>query len=102
VYDATRTLRPQRTGTGAVDGLLPAPAAMIVCLCHRISDRDIRGAVADGVRCFEQLQDDTRLAASCGSCMDCAREVFDGAVQAANACGAAAQRPVITLHAVPA
>jgi bacterioferritin-associated ferredoxin len=55
---------------------------MIVCLCHQVSDRDIQRAVASGTRCFEVLQDDTRLASSCGCCHDCAREVFDEAVAA--------------------
>lgn len=49
---------------------------MIVCLCHRVSDRDIHAAVAAGTRCFETLQDDLRVASSCGCCHDCAREVF--------------------------
>ena len=62
---------------------------MIVCLCHRISDRDIRQAVSCGTRCFEVLQDDTRVASSCGSCHDCAREVFDQAC-AVSCCAAAA------------
>ena len=53
---------------------------MIVCLCHRVSDRDIERAVATGVRCFEVLPDETRLASSCGCCHDCAREVFDAAM----------------------
>ncbi len=52
---------------------------MIVCLCHRISDRDIHREVSAGTQCFEVLQDETRLASSCGSCHDCAREVFDSA-----------------------
>ncbi len=52
---------------------------MIVCLCHRVSDRDIRAAVAAGTRCFETLQDELRVASSCGCCHDCAREVFDEA-----------------------
>jgi bacterioferritin-associated ferredoxin len=52
---------------------------MIVCLCHRVSDRDIERAVASGVRNFEVLQDETRVASSCGCCHDCAREVFDAA-----------------------
>ena len=52
---------------------------MIVCLCNRVSDRDIEQAVRDGTRCFERLQDDTRVASSCGCCHDCAREVFDAA-----------------------
>ncbi len=53
---------------------------MIVCLCHRVSDRDIRAAVDEGVRCFEQLQDETRVASSCGCCMECAQQVFEHAV----------------------
>ncbi|HRH89867.1 MAG TPA: (2Fe-2S)-binding protein [Rubrivivax sp.] len=52
---------------------------MIVCLCHRVSDRDIRQEVSAGTYCFDVLQDDTRVASSCGSCHDCAREVFDSA-----------------------
>jgi bacterioferritin-associated ferredoxin len=58
---------------------------MIVCLCHRVSDRDIQRAVASGVRCFEVLQDETRVASSCGCCHDCARDVFDAAVAAPGA-----------------
>jgi len=54
---------------------------MIVCLCHRISDRDIHREVAEGVSCFEQLQDETRVASSCGCCHDCARGVFDAALR---------------------
>ena len=63
---------------------------MIVCLCHRVSDRDIRRAVADGTRNFDVLQDDTRLASACGACHDCAREVFDEAMEA-HGCPAMAQ-----------
>lgn len=53
---------------------------MIVCLCHRVSDRDIRQAVAGGLRNFELLQDETAVGSACGSCLDCAREEFDTAV----------------------
>ncbi len=52
---------------------------MIVCLCHRVSDRDIKAEVQRGTACFEVLQDDLRVASSCGACHDCAREVFDNA-----------------------
>lgn len=52
---------------------------MIVCLCRRISDRDIANAVASGVDNFEILQDRTGVASCCGCCHDCAREVFHGA-----------------------
>lgn len=71
---------------------------MIVCLCHRISDRDIRFAVQQGTTCFEVLQDQSRVASSCGSCGDCAREVFDAACAARRASGAAAE-PARTVSA---
>jgi bacterioferritin-associated ferredoxin len=66
---------------------------MIICLCHRVSDRDIQRAVASGVQCFDVLQDETRLASSCGCCHDCAREVFEAAVAApcVGRCARAAQ-----------
>lgn len=67
---------------------------MIVCICHRISDRDITQAVRSGAQCFETLQDETRLASSCGSCLDCAREVFDAAQVA---CGGTGVRRVIEI-----
>lgn len=66
---------------------------MIVCLCHRVSDRDIAAAVAGGTRCFEVLQDDLRVASSCGSCLDCARETFDAAC--ARAAAVARPAPVV-------
>ena len=54
---------------------------MIVCLCHRVSDRDIHQAVqVHGVRDFEVLKDLTKAASCCGCCHDCAREVFDEAL----------------------
>lgn len=71
---------------------------MIVCLCHRISDRDINREVGAGTVCFEQLQDETRVASSCGACRDCAREVFDAALQSCG--GHAPARPVIALALV--
>ncbi len=55
---------------------------MIVCLCHRVSDRDIRRSVESGVRNFEVLQDETLVAAGCGCCLECAHEVFDEALAA--------------------
>lgn len=50
---------------------------MIICLCHRVSDRDITRAVRSGCRSFEDLQDTTRVGTGCGACLCCAREHFD-------------------------
>lgn len=54
---------------------------MIVCVCNRVSDRDIDHAVRNGTHSFDLLLDDTRVASCCGRCHDCAREVFDAARQ---------------------
>ena len=60
---------------------------MIVCLCHRISDRDIQSAVHEGVPDFETLQEDTCIARNCGCCHESALELFEQAVGArATAC----------------
>ena len=50
---------------------------MIVCVCHRVSDRDIEREVRHGCETFEELQDELRVATACGRCADCARDTFD-------------------------
>jgi bacterioferritin-associated ferredoxin len=49
---------------------------MIVCICRRVSDRDIASAVRAGCASFEQLQDELCVARACGACHDCAHETF--------------------------
>ena len=51
---------------------------MIVCVCHRVSDRDIARAVQGGCRSFDELQDDLRVATGCGACRECALECYSG------------------------
>jgi bacterioferritin-associated ferredoxin len=50
---------------------------MIVCVCHRVSDRDIAHAVKAGCGSFDELQDELRVATGCGACNDCARQTFE-------------------------
>ncbi len=49
---------------------------MIVCLCHRISDRDIARAANEGCPDYDALQEELLVGTSCGACDDCARSVF--------------------------
>jgi bacterioferritin-associated ferredoxin len=68
---------------------------MIVCLCHRVSDRDIHRVVGEGVDNFDRLQDVTRVASNCGNCLDCAQMIFDEAcashpAKGCSGCGGAA------------
>jgi bacterioferritin-associated ferredoxin len=50
---------------------------MVICLCHRVSDRDIARAAREGCASFEELQFELAVATGCGHCHDCARETFD-------------------------
>lgn len=47
---------------------------MIVCVCHRISDREIVRHVRAGLS-FDDIQLELGVATQCGRCEDCAREV---------------------------
>ena len=50
---------------------------MIVCVCHRVSDRDIEREVRHGCVSFDELQDELRVGTACGRCLDCAHDTFD-------------------------
>lgn len=51
---------------------------MIVCVCHAISEREIREWVSIGGRSFVQLQDDTGLGTCCGKCRETAVGILGG------------------------
>ena len=52
---------------------------MIVCVCKRVSDRDIKRLAAAGCDSFEELQMATGAATCCGRCESCARETLAAA-----------------------
>lgn len=63
---------------------------MIVCVCRRVSDHQIRRAAAEGAVSLECLQFELGVATQCGRCADCASRVLcearggDAAERAAN------------------
>lgn len=80
---------------------------MIVCVCRRVSDRDIQRAARDGAASFDDLQDQLGVATACGACLDCARDTWAQACcgSAASGKGARAAAPttsgrraVVVLH----
>lgn len=62
---------------------------MIVCVCRRVSDRDIHRAVHEGAGSFDALQSDLGVGTACGRCLDCARDAWAEACGCAGAAGAA-------------
>ena len=66
---------------------------MIVCVCRRVSDHQIRQAAAEGAVSLECLQFDLGVATQCGRCADCACKILDEAH--------GAPRPAAHGHAQP-
>ena len=50
---------------------------MIICVCHRVSERDIAREAAAGCPDFDALQDNLRVATGCGACLDYAQMAFE-------------------------
>jgi bacterioferritin-associated ferredoxin len=69
---------------------------MIVCVCHRVSDRAIAAAVHEGCCSFEQLQAELGVATRCGACRGCAREAFER--HSAGFCAACGGAPHAAVH----
>ena len=49
---------------------------MIVCVCARVSDRQIRQAACEGAHSLECLQAGLGVATCCGRCADCASGIL--------------------------
>ena len=71
---------------------------MIVCVCNNVSDREIAREAAAGCPSFGQLQMRTGVAAGCGACHECAREVFAAAHR--NCAGRVAPSPPVSTGGV--
>jgi bacterioferritin-associated ferredoxin len=54
---------------------------MYVCICHSVTDRQIREAVDQGAASLEDLGETLALGTSCGKCLDCASEVLADALR---------------------
>ncbi|MBO9649875.1 MAG: (2Fe-2S)-binding protein [Variovorax sp.] len=61
---------------------------MIVCVCRRVSDREIARHVRAGMT-FDEVQFELGVATQCGQCEGCAREVV---------AQCSASHPVAALH----
>ncbi len=52
---------------------------MVVCICNRVTDRQIREAARGGATSIAALSDQLKVATCCGRCRDCAQRVLDEA-----------------------
>jgi bacterioferritin-associated ferredoxin len=52
-------------------------AAMIVCVCRAVSDRQIRSSLREGAQSMSKLRADLGVATCCGKCGPRVRELLD-------------------------
>lgn len=50
---------------------------MIICICHRVSERDIDNAVSEGASSLCQLNERLRVGTGCGACVEHVRECLN-------------------------
>jgi bacterioferritin-associated ferredoxin len=50
---------------------------MIVCVCKAVSDRQIKQAVCEGAKTFEDLQIELGVCVQCGTCEGCVKNLLD-------------------------
>ncbi|WP_137896849.1 (2Fe-2S)-binding protein [Ramlibacter sp. 2FC] len=72
---------------------------MIVCVCNRVSDREIARHVRGGMS-FDDIQLELGVATQCGRCESCARQVVDQC-HAAHPVAAIAAREAVVAWATP-
>jgi len=54
---------------------------MYVCLCHAVTDGDIKRSVEAGNRTLKQVSKDLKVGTDCGTCIDCARALIKDLVK---------------------
>lgn len=54
---------------------------MYICVCHAISDRQIREIVDRGASSLQEVQCHLPVAGCCGSCEDSARDLIEAHVE---------------------
>ena len=53
---------------------------MIVCVCNRVSESQVREALRDGHKSVESLSECLGVGTGCGSCLEYAQELIENRV----------------------
>ena len=48
---------------------------MIVCICHNVSDKAIRQAIASGAESLHEVRSQLNVGSCCGKCLPCAKTI---------------------------
>lgn len=50
---------------------------MYVCICNRVSDRDIKASIQEGATTMRELYKKHSLGSQCGKCCQCAKKLLN-------------------------
>jgi len=70
---------------------------MIVCVCRRVSERDIQRAALGGCASLEELQVELGVATCCGRCADCAQATLEASMPGRGAAASCAPATGVAL-----
>ena len=68
---------------------------MYICICHGITDHQIRDCVKDGARTMCDLRGQLGVATQCGSCECSAMQILDETLGCSSDCSVPSSRPSI-------
>ena len=49
----------------------------VVCECFKVTGLDIKNAIENGAKSFEEVKEVTNVSTSCGNCVNSAKVLFD-------------------------
>ena len=55
---------------------------MYVCVCNKVTDKDIRQAVAAGASSMRALRNTLNVGSNCGSCAEMTRDILNDTLKA--------------------
>lgn len=73
---------------------------MYVCICNQVTDREIHGAARLGVSTMDELAETLGVGTCCGRCRDCAHQVLQEGVAAAELAAAPAETKTVQFVAL--
>lgn len=49
---------------------------MYICICHEVTDREIKQAAKSGASSMNDLRNSLNVGTSCGRCSDCVKDIL--------------------------
>ncbi len=49
---------------------------MIICICHNISENEIRSAIRNGINSMHALRENLAVGTCCGKCKSCTKKIL--------------------------